>query len=141
MDLWLQVGLLLAYGVKLRNLQHLTMNVVPKPARWDFLWTPASTGYDSCGMVKLRLRSPPSGNTRRFTRMQTPTSSLLLVLIHTPSCFFFPPLQATRHECILNGTRHSHRNPVASRYRYTPNTLGRKCFCWLLFSLHAFVHI
>ena len=34
----------MAYGVKFRNLQHLTTNVVPKPARWDILWTTTLTG-------------------------------------------------------------------------------------------------
>ena len=34
----------MAYGVKFRNLQHLTTNVAPKPARWDILWTTTLTG-------------------------------------------------------------------------------------------------
>ena len=50
------------FGVKLHNVQHLTLNAVPKPARWDLLgllfllvW------YDSCGARSWMWKSSVSG--------------------------------------------------------------------------------
>ena len=87
----------------------------------------------------LRLRSPPSGNTRRFTRMHTPTSSWLLVFSPSSDTYPFlfllpsPPshLVTSIYSMALGTVTGTF--PVASRYRYIPNTLGRKRFCWLPF--------
>ena len=64
-------------------------------------------------VVKLRLRSPLSGNARWFTRMPTfehffVTSSLHLIIYMPPLFSSSFPSKPPRHEYILNGTRHSH---------------------------------
>ena len=65
-------------------------------------------------VVKLRLRSPPSGNTRPFTRMHTSTFSLVGAFPSLPYTPFPPssslpstPLVTRIHSMAL---RHSHRN-------------------------------
>ena len=73
-------------------------------------------GSLGCSTYHLLLTTPSLCVTRTYPIL----SSLL-----SPA----PP----RHEYILNGTWRRHRTfPVASRYRYIPNTLGRKRLRWPL---------
>ena len=70
-----------------------------------------------------------------------PLLNTSMVLVLYPSSYtypfsLFPPLQATSSRVYTQW--HSAQSlkpfPVASRYRYIPNTIGRKRFCWLPFS-------
>ena len=87
-------------------------------------------GWLSCACA-LHFLAP------RTVSLGCPSSQLVVCTPYPCIMFTYPILSSLlspappRHEYILNGTWRSHWTfPVASRYRYIPNTLGRKRLWW-----------
>ena len=79
-------------------------------------FTSAFSHQDQWWLIKLRLRSPPSGNTRRFTRMHTSTFSLLGAFPSLPYTYPFLPLLPSppRHSSRVYTQWHSAQSPKLS---------------------------
>ena len=109
----------------------LCYKVLPRRLRRDrLLFTSAVSHQDqwwsSCACALHLLARETVHSDAQPNHLLLPTPYLCVTRTYPILSFLLSPAPP-RHECILNGTWRCHRTfPVASRYRYIPNTLGRK---------------
>ena len=82
--------------------------------------------WSSCACALHLLARETVHSDAQPNHLLLPTPYLCVTRTYPILSFLLSPAPP-RHEYILNGTWRCHRTfPVASRYRYIPNTLGRK---------------